>query len=281
MGGTTTEGTKTSTQTSTPWDPAAPALSGILGNVTQINPNLTTTETNALDRLSANASAGNPFAPAISGVANTLLGGGGPDRSGMANDAYQKYLGATNATAGGQFLDPNSNPFFGTTTNDITDKVVDRLKSTWAGAGRDPAGAGGFGGNVAGEVATALAPMYSNAYNSERDRQMAAITGQFGAGSQMAGLLSGLDQTKLGNQQAGITAADAANTAQSWGPMQELAIEAQRRGIPLQTLAQQMGLVLPAAQAFGSKSGTETSESTQGTNWGQLAVGAATAAAIF
>jgi hypothetical protein len=281
MGGTTNEATKTSTQTSTPWAPAVPALSGILGNVTQINPDLTTTETTAFDQLAANAQNAGQYAPQIAGLANTLFAGGGPDRAPIAQDAYNKYLSDQAATARGDYLDPNKNPFFGATTSGITDQVVNNLSDRFASFGRDPAGAGSFGGVVGREVATALAPTYANAYNTERGRQMDAITGMYGAGSQLAGLLSGLDQTRLGNQQAGIAAADAAITAQNAPQMQALAVEAQRRGIPLQTMQQIMGLVLPAAQAFGTKSGTETSETTQGTNYGQLAVGAATAAAMF
>ena len=39
-----------------------------------------------------------------------------------------------------------------------------------------------------------------------------------------------------------IGAADAALTAQNWGPTQQLAVEAQRRGIPLQTQGQRAAL---------------------------------------
>jgi hypothetical protein len=38
--------------------------------------------------------------------------------------------------------------------------------------------------------------------------------------------------------------------------LQQLAVEAQRRGIPMSLLAQQMGLALPVAQAFGTTAGT-------------------------
>lgn len=251
------ESETTSSQQTTPWAPAAPALGGILAKIGQINPDLTTTETNALDRLSANANAGNPFAPAIGGVANTLLSGGGPDRTGMVNDAYAQYRAALAPTASGAFLDPNSNPFFGNTTSNIADSVISAARDQFAGAGRDPSGAGSFAGTIGREVASALAPMYAQAYDAERGRQLAAITGLYGAGAQTAGALSGLDQAKLGNMQAGITAADAANTAQNWGPTQLLQIEAQRRGIPLETMAAQMGVVLPAAQAFGTTTGNQ------------------------
>ncbi len=285
MGGTSNEGTKTSSTSSTsnPWAPAVPALSGILGNVGAINPGLTSNENTAFDQIAANAPSSGRFAPQIGNLANTLLSGGGPDRAPIASDAYNKYLSDTAATARGDYLDPNTNPFFGATTADIANKALAGVKNTFAGSGRDPAGAGSFPGMVGREIATALAPTFANTYNTERGRQMDAITGRFGAGGQTTGLLSGLDQARLGNQQAGVGVADSAITAQNAPQMQILALEAQRRGIPLQTLAQQMGIVLPAAQAFGSKTGTgtETSETEQGTNYGQLAVGAGTALAIF
>jgi hypothetical protein len=72
--------------------------------------------------------------------------------------------------------------------------------------------------------------------------------------------------------QAGIGAADAALKAQTWGPMQMLQVEAQRRGIPLQTLAAQYGMVLPAAQAFGTQSASGTSA---GASSGQSATSSA------
>ena len=64
----------------------------------------------------------------------------------------------------------------------------------------------------------------------------------------------------------GMTALTAL-TAQNWGPTQQLALEAQRRGIPLQTLAAQFGMVLPAAQAFSTTSGS-SSGSSSGTTTG-------------
>jgi hypothetical protein len=51
-----------------------------------------------------------------------------------------------------------------------------------------------------------------------------------------------------------------------WGPMQTLAIEAQRTGIPMERLARQYGLIMPAAQTFGTQTG---SSSSTGYNQGQ------------
>mgnify|MGYP001562626102 CR=1 FL=1 len=54
-------------------------------------------------------------------------------------------------------------------------------------------------------------------------------------------------------------AANAAITARDSPLVQQLQIEAQRRGIPLQTLATQLGIISPTAQAFGTTTGQSTS----------------------
>lgn len=75
-------------------------------------------------------------------------------------------------------------------------------------------------------------------------------------GPTTAGILSALDQARLGNMTAGVNVAgDAWNAAQS-GPMLQLQAEAQRRGIPLQTLAAEMGIALPVGQAFATTNST-------------------------
>jgi hypothetical protein len=97
------------------------------------------------------------------------------------------------------------------------------------------------------------------------------------------GLLSQFNQNANTNKLAGITASDAALTAQNYGPLQQLAIEAQRRGIPLSTMAQQMGLVMPAAQAFGTTTGnTQGTQTMSGAQqFGTIAQGVGTVAAMM
>jgi len=139
----------------------------------------------------------------------------------------------------------------------------------FAGAGRDLSGMNQQA--LARGITQAEAPVLLDAYNRALAGQRSAIDSLYGAGGQTAGLLSNLDQARLANQQAGIGAADAALTSQNWGPTQQLAVEAQRRGIPLQTLAAQYGMVLPAAQAFATTAGTSSGSSsgtTSGTSVG-------------
>src|SRR4029078_12556148 len=106
MGATTTETNTTTSQSqatqqasqqgsqqatqqgTTPWA----ATSGLLGNLRNqiggLSSNLTDAESGALGQLSANASAGNPWASQIGSVANTLLARGGGDGTPMINHAY-------------------------------------------------------------------------------------------------------------------------------------------------------------------------------------------------
>ena len=86
MGGTSSsEQTQLQQQTTTPWAAAEGPLKNILSQLQGINPNLTGTESGALDWLTANG--GNQFAGSISDVARQMLNGGGPDRTGMLTDA--------------------------------------------------------------------------------------------------------------------------------------------------------------------------------------------------
>jgi hypothetical protein len=253
-----TSSSQVQTRALAPWAGTEDLLGSILGRLGDIPTGLTAAEDAALRSLSGLAAAGNPYAGAIGGAASELLGGG-PDRTPMINDAYQQYQRALQPFASGAHVDPSANPFYSTVADTIGTDVENRLKGMYAGSGRDPAGAGNYGYNLARGIAEGTAPVFQNQYNLERGRQLDAITGMYGAGNTTGGLLSSLDRARLANMQAGIGAADAALNAQMWGPTQMLAVEAQRRGIPLQALAAQYGMVLPAAQAFGTQTGSGTS----------------------
>jgi hypothetical protein len=263
MGGET-ETTKTINQTTgkTPWGPATGLLSGILGKLGGINPDLTGTESGALSGLLGNAGFLGQFTPQVSAYANQLLGGG-TDRTGLVNDAYARYQAQLSPTAAGDHLDPNKNPWFSQVTQNIGNDVMNRVNAMYAGSGRDPAGAGSYGQTVGRGISEGTAPIFAQMYNTERGRQLDAIGGLYGAGGQTAGLLSNLDQLALANKGRGIDAARMAQAFSNDPHMQALAVEAQRRGIPLQTLAQIAGIGLPIGSAFGTTNTTGTETTTQ------------------
>lgn len=261
MGGQSSSEQKTSqTSQTTPYGPAAAPMNSLIGQLGNINPNLTGTETGALNSLQTNAQAGNPFADQISSVASGLLGGG-PDRTGMVNDAYSQYQSALAPTARGDFVNPESNPQLQGYLSTIQNDVANRVNSQFASAGRDFSGA--HVNTLGRGIAAGTAPVLYDAYSQARNQQLGAQDKMFGAGGQTAGLLSGLDQTKFGNQQAGIGAADAATQAQNQPFMQQLEIEAQRRGIPAEAIKSLLGPLAGIAAAFGTQTGTGTQSGTQ------------------
>jgi hypothetical protein len=282
MGGSTKETSTTSSQSqatrqasqqasqqatqqgATPWAATSGLLGNLLNRIGGLSPDLTDAEAGAFGQLSANASAGNPWASQIGGVANTLLAGGGPDRTPMINGAYDQYRAALTPFARGDYVDPASDPALRSYLDVLKDDVSSQVNGMFAGAGRDLSGMNQQA--LARGITQAEAPVLLDAYNRALAGQRSAIDALYGAGGQTAGLLSNLDQARLANQQAGIGAADTALTAQNWGPTQQLAVEAQRRGIPLQTLAAQYGMVLPAAQAFATTAGTSSGSSSGATS---------------
>lgn len=255
MGGSTQ--TQASQSTSRPYGPSAPVLQGILRQlgVGLNNTDLTRVEDRSLDRLSKNANQGNPYTGQISALANDLFGGG-PDRTGVVNDAYGAYQRSLDPFASGAYTDPSTNPGLQGMLNRISGDVSGRVNSMFAGAGRDLSGANL--GALSRGIAEGTAPVIMGQYNTERDRQLGAINSLFGGGLNTAGALSGLDQTRLGNRMAGVDVSKAAMDAKNYGPMLNLQIEAQRRGIPMQNL----GLIANMATPLAGVGGTTNSYTT-------------------
>lgn len=256
MGGKSEQTTQQSSQT-TPWGPASGVLGGILGKVGGISSDLSGGEQSALQGLLGNAGfLSNNFGVQATGLANNLLAGGGPDRTGIANSAYNTLQSQLTPYASGANLNPYSTPGFSDALGTLQSDITNQINSQFAGAGRDLSGMNTQ--TLARGLSQGLGGLIANQYNQNVQNQLGAANTLFGAGGQTAGLLSGLDQTKLANQQAGLGAAQTAGEFSNSPYLQTLAVEAQRRGIPLETLASQMGLVLPAAQAFSNQTGTST-----------------------
>lgn len=244
MGGST-KTTQSTNQTTTqnPWEPAIGPMNDLVGQIKGQMPNtaITDNENSALNQLTQNAQAGNPYADQIGGLANNLFSGG-PDYSGRVNDAYKQYADYLTPFARGDYLDPSSNPYY----KQVSDDIAGRVNGMFAGAGRDFSGA--HMKTLGRGIAEGVAPLYSQ----ERERQLGAINSLYGGANTSTGLLSGLSQTSLANQQAGIGAAQSALQARDSGANQLLSTEAMRRGLPLQNMEHIAGLLTPIAQLGGT-----------------------------
>jgi hypothetical protein len=243
-----------------PWGPAVPLIGGILGSAGNLLPgaSLTPTETGALNTLTTNANAGNPFAGDINSyVSNLLSGGGATAQGGNVSSALQSYQGAvapfTNPSLVGQ-ISPALRSMLDTARSDVTNTI----NSMFAGAGRDLSGANQMA--LARGITQAEAPIIAQQYNTDADRLLNAANSNYNASNTTAGILSSLNQQQLANQGVGMQAAPTALDATNYTPNQLLQIEAQRRGIPASALAALASIGIPIASLGGTSnaSGTQT-----------------------
>ena len=263
MGGSVNTGGQNQNQTSvtTPWAPAAGQVQGLLGQLGTVNTSLTPAEQQALGQLTSLGQQGDQFAPAIGNVASTLLAGGGAnDQAGLINNAYSQYQKELNPYLQSSFLDPRNTPGFGDALSAVNSDITNQVNGQFAAAGRDLSGMNTQ--TLARGLSQGEGQLIANQYNQNVANQLGAAGSLYGAGNTTGGLLTGLNQQALMNEQAGVGVADAANATQAYGPLLELQAQAQARGIPLQTLAAEMGIALPAGQAFGTTNQTGQTQNT-------------------
>ncbi len=259
--GDTTQETAQQTQAKTkqaPWTPTIPTLTNIIGQIQgqAKNTAVTGNENSALDTLTANAKGGNIYAGNISNLANDLFAGG-VDRTGAVQSNYDEYKAALTPTATAE-SNPWNNPAFAKAIGYLSDDITNRVKGEYAGAGRDPSGAGSYGLNLGEGIARGVAPTWLNAYNDMEARKLGAIDAIHTGGNTATGILSGLDQLRLGNQQAGIGVGQQALQAKDAGANQLLSVEAQRRNLPLGNIGNLSSLITPLAQLGGTAKSNST-----------------------
>ena len=135
----------------------------------------------------------------------------------------------------------------------IAHDVQSRVNGMFAGAGRDFSGMNQK--TLARGIAEGTAPVIAGQYNQDVANQINAAGQLYGAQNTTSGLLSGMNQQGLANQQAGVTAAGQATDAANAGANQTLAAEAARRGIPVQALGLLAQIGIPIAGLGGQSTG--------------------------
>lgn len=259
MGGTS-KTSQTQSSTTQPWAEAQPALTGILGQLTNnlSNTGVTGAESGALDTLVKNANnTTNQFAPQITDFAKTLLGGGGAtDQAGNVNANYQRYVDQTNPLASNTNYNPYDTPGFKDALSTTIADITNSTNGQFAAAGRDFSGANSQ--TLGRGIMQGVAPTIAAQYNQNVNNQQGAAGNLYNAGNTNAGILAGLQQQKLANQGQGVTAAGQANEAQNAGANATLQAEAARRGIPVQALGLLASIGVPIAGLGSQSNGTST-----------------------
>ena len=181
---------------------AQPMLQGILGQLGMGlgNTGLTGAETGALDRLSQNASQGNPYAGQIGDYAASLLSGGGANaQAGSVQSNLDAFRSQLSPYASGGLVGNNS--ALAAQLAQIQSDVGNAVNGQFAAAGRDFSGANQMA--YGRGVAAAEAPVIAAQYNQDVANQINAANALYGAGNSTAGTLSGMQQNYLANQGAG------------------------------------------------------------------------------
>jgi hypothetical protein len=256
MGGkSTSSSTQTQNSTTAPWTPSQPLLEGIFAQLRGglANIGLTNVEDNAINTAEANAANYGQFNPQVVDTVKSFLGGGGAaDQSPNVQAAYDTYKASLQPYALGSSIGANSGlkQYLDTINNDVTTNV----NGQFAAAGRDFSGLNQQA--LARGIAQGQAPVIGNQYNTDVDRAINAASALYGAGNTTAGLLAGQKQQALQNQAQGISMIPTALSSGNAGTNAILAAEAQRRGIPLQTLGLLANLGVPIARLGQQSSGT-------------------------
>lgn len=253
--GTRNQSTQTQqqqSQTQNPWEPTIAPLQSLIGQLNgQIgNTAVTGQEQGALNDLMSAANNSGQYTNPLQGVANDVMG---KNYSNYATGAYNDYKNQAQPYLSQDYLNPYNNPamqsYLQTTSNDI----ANRVNGQFAAAGRDMSGMNQQ--SLARGITEGTAPIFANQYNQNVATQTGLMGNLYNAGNSTAGVLSGLDQSRLANSQG---AAQAGLNAQTYAPNAILDASSQARNLPLSNISNISQLLTPLAGLGGTSNGSSS-----------------------
>lgn len=273
MGSQDTHTTQSQSSTSAPGAMTAPTVQGIIGQLNPLiaNSGLTSPQQTAIDQLTANGQAGNPYAAAQGANATNLLSGGGATSQ---NGALTDNLNTLKGT-----LSPYTDPNYSTVNSPEVARamqaahagITNNVNGQFAAAGR-----GGSGYNtqtLAQGIENADAPLLLNQANLDNATRIGAANTLYGAGNTTSGAITGNNQTALGNALAGNGAATSALNAANWGPQSVIAAQELAKSIPATDLGMLSQIGIPLAGLNTTTNNNGTSDSSVSPSGLQIATG--------
>lgn len=243
--GTSSQSTTSNTD---PWAPTIPLLRTLINDIRgNANINPTNYQNNALMQLMQNAQQLPDWGPQATDLANRFLTG---DPNNVLNPAYQQYQNALNPIANAD-LDPTKTPGLANVLSTIRSDIGNDVNGMFAGAGRDLSGM--HMQTLARGISQGEAVPLLNQYNQNVSQRMAASNGLLGAAGAMN---SAMGQ----NQQTGLGMANSLPSLINQGPNAMLQAAQMKHNLPLQNIAQLLGLVLPMAGLGQQSKSTSTSD---------------------
>jgi hypothetical protein len=262
-GGSTTNQNQQQSSSTSPYAPTQADLQGILNTLGSTSTAPTAAQTAGTNQLVTNATNAPDFSGAATGVVNNLLSGGGSNNyAGILNSSYGQLQNELNPYASGSQIGANSalQPELNTIGNDTQNNV----QSQFASAGRSfsPAEAQA----IARGTAQGEAPVMANQYNADVANQMAAAGTLNTAAGNTASGLNTLNQTQLGNETTGLTAAQAIPGILNQNANSLISAGTAQQNLPYSGVSSLESLLLPIAGAGSQSTGTSQGTTTQQTS---------------
>lgn len=277
MGSSNSNTSQTQQSTTAPGAAAAPVVNGITSALTPLigSSGITPAEQTAIDQLTANGQAGNPYAAAEGTNANTLLAGGGATSQ---NPALTGNLNTLTNT-----LTPYTSPDYSTVNSPDVQRalqaagvgITNQVNGQFAASGRT--GSGMNTQTLAQGIENADAPIILNQANQDTATRLGAANTLYGAGNTTSGAITGNNQTELGNEQAGTTAATNAINATNQPEQAVIAAQELGKSIPATDLGMLSQIGIPLAGLNTTTSGTGTSNTTTNPSLLSMITGGVTA----
>ena len=259
MGSSNSTTNQSQQSTTAPGAMTAPTVQGITGQLNPLIANSGTTapETTAINQLTAAGEAGNPYATAIGNNANTLLSGGGATSQNGALSGNLSTLQSEEGAMATPGYSTLNTPAVQQALQAANAGITNQVNGEFAAAGRS--GSTANTGNLAYNEEQADAPILLNQANTDTANQVSAANNLYGAGNTTSNALTTNNQTALGNEQTGSTAATNALNAANWGPQQTITAQQLGQSIPASNLGLLSQIGIPLAGLNTTQSGTGTS----------------------
>lgn len=252
---TTTQTTSSKTE---PWKKAQPLLIDLIGKYGKLPTDVTEGQQGAVDSL-VDATTGLPsFGDAATGAVNKGFNFDTAPQIGLLSQGYDKLNDRLGSMANGDMLDPYATPGFGDSLNRITSDITNKVKSSYAAAGRDPSGAGSFAGSLGKGLAEGIAPVVQAQYNQNVSNMTGAAKSLYDAAGSTA---TGTTAQQAAENAAGLGALGAqgaVSDAYMTPAAKALAANNQAYSLPWTNLAQLLGPATQLGGMGGSSTGTQT-----------------------
>jgi len=262
MGSSNTSTTQSQASTTAPGTMTTPTVQGIIGQLNPLiaNSGSTAAETGAINQLTANGQAGNPYAAAEGTNATNLLSGGGATSQNPALAANLTNLNSNIGNIASPGYSTVNSPEVARALQAANAGITNQVNGQFAASGRT--GSGYNTQTLAQGIENADAPIILNQANTDTANRMAAANTLYGAGNTTSGAITGNNQTALGNELAGNGAATSALNAANWGPQSVIAAQELGKSIPASDLGMLSQIGIPLAGLNTTTNGTSNTNTT-------------------